>query len=70
MGNISKLREWRKERGLSAKAFADLVGSSDASIIRLENGTQTPSFDLLKRIHEATGGAVTPNDFLPVEAAE
>jgi len=65
MANHSKLREWREARSLSAAAFAGMIESSSASVIRLEQGKQSPSFDLLKRIHEATGGAVTPNDFLP-----
>lgn len=69
----SKLRDWREARGLSARAFADLVQTSDASIIRIENGDQSPSADLMRRIHDATAGAVTPNDILafaaPTEAS-
>lgn len=42
--------------------FAMMVGTTTATISRIANGTVTPRRDLLVRIHERTGGLVTPND--------
>lgn len=66
---MSKLREYRSERGLSQEDFARTVGVKKATISRIEKGRRVPSMGLVSRICEATGGALNANDFLP-EAAE
>lgn len=72
--NGSRLRQWRTDAGLSTRAFAERVGSTSATISRLETGAQTPSMALASRIAEFTKGAVTANDFMatptPADAAE
>ena len=40
-----RLRELRKEKGLTAMQLGKELGFSDATIIRWENGTITPSID-------------------------
>lgn len=56
------------ERGLTNAVFGRSVGASEATISRLRNGKQAPSYALVRRIREATGGAVTADDFLPALA--
>ncbi|MEJ0094521.1 MAG: helix-turn-helix transcriptional regulator [Methylocella sp.] len=65
---MNALRKFRVEAGLSLKQLADSCQSTSATLSRVERGRQTPSFDLLERIMGATGGAVTPNDFLSTKA--
>ncbi|MDR3464189.1 MAG: helix-turn-helix domain-containing protein [Beijerinckiaceae bacterium] len=41
------------------------AGCSQSSVNKVRNGVGNPTFDLLRRISEATGGAFTPADFQP-----
>ena len=59
-----KLASWLKSNGFSARDFAARVGTTEATISRLRNARAQPSFELAEKIMDATGGAVTPNDFL------
>ncbi len=43
----------RIERGLTQTQLADLVGTKQPSIARLERGETTPSLQFLKRVAEA-----------------
>jgi DNA-binding XRE family transcriptional regulator len=76
---------WRNNRGmehalttyrLSAKVsreqIAKAVGTSRQTIYRIESWQQMPSLDLVSRIIEATGRAVSAYDFLrrETEAAQ
>lgn len=63
------LRKYRRERAMSLSDMAALVGVSIATLSRVESG-QNASADLMRRIAEATGGAVTPNDMLGVRPSE
>ena len=45
--------------------FADRLGVPASTVTRWLNGERKPSLCLLVRIREATGGAVTADDFLP-----
>lgn len=63
---MNALDRYLETNSIRNAAFASVVGSSEATISRLRNGKQTPSYDLIRRIHTATGGAVTANDFMPV----
>ena len=51
---------------LSARAFAEQVGVSEARISQILAGGDS-SDDLKRRIHAATGGLVTANDLLGME---
>lgn len=45
-----RLEELRKKRGLTQEALASKVGVTQGHISGLENGTYTPSFDLLIKL--------------------
>jgi DNA-binding XRE family transcriptional regulator len=46
----------RIQRGLTQKELADLVGTKQPSIARLESGKTRPSLPFLQRVVEALGG--------------
>ncbi|MBP5295176.1 MAG: helix-turn-helix transcriptional regulator [Lachnospiraceae bacterium] len=48
-----RLREIRKNRGLSQSALAKLVGVEQGSLSDLESGKRFPSFGLLIRLAKA-----------------
>lgn len=50
--------------GNTAAALAERAGTTGASINRILYGDQKPSTDMIKRIVEATGGAVTADDLV------
>ena len=45
-----RLRALREGIGLSQSKFADLIGSTQSSINRYENGQATPSVELLRNV--------------------
>lgn len=49
--------------------FAARVGISQAQVNRIRRGKSWPTRDLLVRIREITGGAVTADDFMPAASA-
>lgn len=59
-----KLNEFLIMNGITMANFADAVGTTTATISRVAVGLVVPRKALLTRIHEETGGQVTPNDFL------
>jgi transcriptional regulator with XRE-family HTH domain len=60
------LTRYRKARGLTIDALAAKIGTSKATISRLEGGLQDPSFALVRRIIAETDGEVSADDFVPV----
>lgn len=50
-----KLREFRKQRGLTARQFGDAVGLSASAVSRLETGKRTPRRTTVERIRAAYG---------------
>jgi len=62
-----KLSHWLKKTGTSARELASRAGTTEATISRLRHGRAKPSLDLAQRLADATGGAVTANDFLELE---
>jgi DNA-binding XRE family transcriptional regulator len=46
----------RIQHGLTQQQLADLVGTKQPSIARLESGKGTPSLSFLQRVAEALGG--------------
>jgi transcriptional regulator with XRE-family HTH domain len=48
-----QVSEQRKARGLSQKELADLTGTTQSAIARLESGGRPPRIDTLLRIAEA-----------------
>lgn len=64
-----KLDDYLKDAKLTNAAFAERLAVSEATISRLRNGKQAPSWDLIQRIVAETSGKITPNDFLSPEYA-
>lgn len=63
------LKEWFAEDGSRTQGqLATLTGLDQGHISRLVGGA-TCSADTMRVIHEATGGAVTPNDMVLGRAA-
>ena len=58
------LREYRKRLGITLHALADRTGLSKPTLPRIETGKQKTTQVTIERIVEATGGAVTANDFV------
>lgn len=48
-----RLREVRQSRGLTLRALAELVGVSHVWLLKLEQGENRPSAELLERIEHA-----------------
>lgn len=51
------------------EAFAKTVGASSFAVGKWARGQRMPRAMMLSRIREATGGAVTADDFLPRPAS-
>ena len=62
-----KLKEYIIEKGMTQVAFASLLGISKYHLNKLVNGERTPSFKLLKKIGDISGGCVSFDDFLKKE---
>lgn len=58
-----RLQQFIKGREMTHEAFARLVGVSQATINRYVRGERFPSPEMIRRIGEATGGAVTVSDW-------
>lgn len=49
--SINKIKEYREEKGMSAKELAKLVGISTGYLCHLEKGTRNnPSMEIMKKI--------------------
>lgn len=57
-----KLNDFLSQTGTTKSAFAELIGTTTATVSRIGDGLVVPRRDLLERIYEATDGQVTPND--------
>lgn len=62
------LRDYLAQHGLTHEAFARQIQVTTSAVTKLVAGTR-PSWPTMERIVAATGGAVTPNDFLPAPPA-
>ena len=49
------LREWRALRLLSMRALAEKAGTSNKTIVQIENGRQLPTFRRIQRLSSALG---------------
>ncbi len=66
---MSKLREYRKAKGLSQAQLAERAGCTKPTISKLERGKSTASGALIKRLVKAAGGELTADDILSAESA-
>lgn len=48
--NMNRLKELRKEKGITAKQLADILKTTDSSVIRWEKSKQNISIDILKEL--------------------
>lgn len=60
---VMTLAEHLKRVGKSPEAFAPEIGSTGQSIRRWLSGQSVPRREMMIKIVEATGGAVTADDF-------
>lgn len=47
-----KLKQFRKDNNLTQKKLGELAGCSESNISYLESGKSTPTFELIKTIHD------------------
>lgn len=69
MGRMT-LAEYLRTHDLKAAEFARRVGVSRQNISRWSLGQVLPRPEEMKRIQEATGGQVMPNDFFAAPSRE
>lgn len=62
------LRTYRRQKSLSLEALADLAGTKKNSLSRIERRLQKPSFDLMRRLVDATDGEVSADALLDAGA--
>lgn len=62
------LTDYLAQPGKTASEVAAEAGVAVSTITRAAKGTIAPTPELMRRIFNATGGAVTPNDFVGVAA--
>jgi predicted transcriptional regulator len=64
-----QLGQYLDEHGIDVAAFAAAIRVDLSTVYRYLSGDRLPRADVLRRIKRATGGKVTPNDFLCCEDA-
>jgi transcriptional regulator with XRE-family HTH domain len=64
MRNRMTLEEWKRARGLTDEALADLLGIERSSVTKIRRGKASPSLAVIKRIRDLTGGAVTGDEWI------
>lgn len=65
------LDSYLTERGITTAEFAKRIETSFEAVRRYRAGLRVPERGVMQKIVNATGGAVSPNDFFsPVAAAE
>lgn len=62
---VMKISDWLRTSEHSDTEFADRIGVSRQALSRYKAGTRMPRPEVLARIREATGNAVTADDFVP-----
>lgn len=61
-----KLRDWLDERDISNGDFGNRIKRTAEAVRRYAAGERIPDKDTMPLIVDATGGAVTPNDFFDI----
>jgi hypothetical protein len=74
-GQIMQLADWMHRKNLRDQAMADLLTNDlvqveRSMVSRYRRRTHRPSWPVVERIIEVTGGEVTADDFVNVQAAE
>ena len=58
-----KLSDYLSRHGITDTEFAERIGCDRTTVLRWRNEKVLPEREQMRRIGEATGGAVTANDF-------
>jgi transcriptional regulator with XRE-family HTH domain len=61
---MNALKRYREAQGLNQEELAQKLGTTAATVSRIEAGIRYPSVKLMRQIMTATNGAITPNDFV------
>jgi len=61
----SPIKTFRTVNQISLEEMARRIGTTAASVSRIENGKQDVGLSMMLRIAAATDGAIMPNDFMP-----
>lgn len=65
------LDEWLESQpDMTQSAFGRRVGANHSTVSRWRSGKLLPSWPQMLAILRATGGQVTPNDFIPADAMD
>ncbi|MDF1720542.1 MAG: helix-turn-helix transcriptional regulator [Minwuia sp.] len=64
-----KLNDWMAEKGMTSTQFAALIGCRESTVSMYLNGKRMPRLNLMRKIIEATGGAVTADDMFGTRTA-
>jgi 3,4-dihydroxy 2-butanone 4-phosphate synthase / GTP cyclohydrolase II len=59
-----RLNDWLKTQGITRVAFARQIGVTHGAVCKWCAGRR-PDWPQMLAIHDATGGMVQPNDWLP-----
>ena len=65
-----QLVEWMRRKHVSQRQLAETLGVAASTLCRILSGERNPSVRLMRRIQEATGGAVTPTDLVEATPGE
>ncbi|MFC4255409.1 XRE family transcriptional regulator [Altererythrobacter xixiisoli] len=63
------LKDWLSDQGLRNADFAKRIDCTAEAVRRYANGDRIPGRDIMPKIVEETGGAVTANDFFDLDPA-
>lgn len=58
------LTEWRANRNISQKEFAEMIGVGKSTLNKIEKFVRKPSLDLAVKIQGATRGKIKPTDLI------
>lgn len=62
-----KLKTYLKQAGISNRQFGERIGASEFGVRKWAYGERIPRPVTMRKIEEATGGAVGPRDFFNSE---
>jgi transcriptional regulator with XRE-family HTH domain len=70
MLRVMRLHSYLKDQRITAEQFAAMVGASTSGVRKWLYEDRTPRPDMIAKIQEVTGGAVTFNDFIGTGISE
>lgn len=64
------LDQYLTDEGVTAAVFGQRLGMSEASVSRIRRGEQNITRDVMRRIIAASGGKITPDGLVFIEAKD